>query len=305
MNHFFERLEYLIDKIPSNKEQTMNLEMLEKELGKGVEYEKEFRFEECPFNGCLHDNNPSFSVDKETGQCYCHDCKEGGQISQFVPEIPKGDTPPPQEEKVEEYDDKAQKYYDSLTSAAKDSLTGKYLENRGIFYSTWSDLTYHIKENLGDEINKIAIYPFVDKQSRIVATQSVFIARDDIYDKERRYFGKKSQGVAILKDAPKVIVAEGLETGLSVKQYLGSEYGLIICGDAGNMISLAHENSWALKDRKKIIIAADNDINNVGINAAREVFYEFYKKALIYLPDQPGSDWNDVLVQNQFKEQWL
>ena len=121
----------------------------------------------------------------------------------------------------------------------------------------------------------------------------------------RRYAGPKKFGISILKDAKDVIVAEGLETGLSVRQHLGNSYGLIIAGDAGNLSSLAEANCWAVKNRGTIIIAADNNKDNTGIKAAREVFQRFHRKTLIYMPSRPDHDWNDLLVQKKIHLEWI
>ncbi len=270
----------------------------------------QIRFPECPECGGYHKDNPAFVINKETGQYYCHECESGGHISKFL-QINLKNTRPvktlkqKKKDTIELFDHEAQLYYEYSEIALKDSLTDKYLSSRRIKFSTWNDLDVPLKEAIYEEDQEIATYPFINRDGKITAIQKVHIQNNNYKNKERRYFGKKSKGVGILKDLPKIIVAEGLETGLSVRQYLGNDYGLLICGDSGNLKSLAHRHQWVLKNRTQIIIAADNDSNSAGIKCAREVYYKFINKAQIYIPDRPKSDWNDVLIQQKIKEEWL
>ncbi len=271
-------------------------------IGNHKMFGDQIRFESCPICNSQHPKNPAFVINVKEGTYYCHDCYCGGHVSSLTN---KGSTPVITEEsksKDDVYNQEARDHYNELNTAADKSLTSRYLLKRGIYYNTWSDLDLPLKEIN----NEVAVYPFIDEQNRIVAVQRLFINSNTLEkDIGRRYKGEKSKGVAILKDASVVIVAEGLETGLSVRQHLGNDYGLIICGDASNLSSLADKNSWAISQREEIIIASDNDVNNVGIKAARAVFIRFHKKTKIYTPSRPNQDWNDVLLFEKMREEWI
>ena len=83
-------------------------------------------------------------------------------------------------------------------------------------------------------------------------------------------------------------------------------YGLVIAGDAANMAALADPaNKWVLKDKREVILAADNDIDGGGRNAAMAVYSAFPGICKIKIPSRPGSDWNDILTAQQMESEWV
>lgn len=282
-----------------------NYEIEYKWLGEFRMVGDSIRYIKCPICNSLHPNNPAFSVDKITGQFYCHDCKAGGHIDKLLNEHNDCQAYNIYHSKKQYNNDETAKYiYGLFNVSQENSLTDKYLSKRGIQYNTWSDLDTPLKESQKDTETVVATYPFKNSKNNIVALQRTFINPNTLIRTEKKYIGPKKNGIAILKKAEVVIVAEGLETGLSVRQHLGNSYGLIICGDCNNLETLADHNSWAVSGVNKLILAADNDINNTGIIAARKVLYKYLNKSWIYVPSIPGQDWNDVLLQGRMSEEF-
>lgn len=259
----------------------------------------------CPVCGAQHPSNPAFSIQVQTGKFYCHDCEKGGHISELLTNRAITKTPTIQNKINTPENLEPKRKYDSFSKSTPGSLTDQYLQHRGIITKTWLDLTHPLKEAADSSASITMVYPFVDDSHQICAIQRTFINTASLTRTQRMYLGLKGTGVAILKDTPKVIIAEGLETGLSVRQHLGNTFGLIVCGDAGNLAHLADTHAWCLEARQEIIIAADNDVNNSGINAARQVYFAFERIATIYMPSAPGKDWNDILVQGRMEKEWI
>lgn len=269
--------------------------------------EDTIRFSRCPMCGASP-TNPAFVVTPEKGLYYGHCCGKGGTVRQLL-----GADIPNEVLNFRKENNNSQKneitpenlYQEKSREAEKLSIIDTYLSKRGIKYSTWSDLDYSLKVYNPSSNNPALIYPFINNESKIVAVQKTFIDRTTKQRGDRRYSGSKGQGVALLKKANHIIVAEGLETGLSVRQYLGNDYGLIVCGDAGNLSKLARTHLWTIKECKQVIIAADNDLNQIGIKAAREVFFERPFSVVIKTPERTGWDWNDVLMKGSMNKEWI
>ena len=128
--------------------------------------------------------------------------------------------------------------------------------------------------------------------------------KEGVFEKRYGQGSKKSSGVAILRKKEKMILSEGLETGLSVLSYLGSEYGLAVCGDADNLYKISTSLSWVIKDASQVYIASDNDINSHGLMAGRSVLHKYPNKCQLFVPEQTGDDWNDVLRKGRMKKEW-
>lgn len=304
-----------MEKVLRIKSKTTNhhqlIETAKSELGDWEKVGDQIRFVTCPICGSSHPNNLAFCVDPNKGTYKCFVCNEGGHLSKLLEgnnsstTIAKETEKPSLSEEDESKIESARDLFAKANIAVEGGTTDNYLKNRSIRYSTWSDLDQPLRESFDSEKIGIAIYPFQNQENEVVAIQRVLYEKEIQTKTGRKYLGKKGLGVSILKDTKEVIVAEGLETGLSVRQHLGNSYGLIICGDAGNMKSLASNNSWALKNRKTIIVAADNDVGSIGVEAARSIFCKFPQQTLIFMPSLPKTDWNDVLQSNKMSLEWI
>jgi len=299
-----------VEELLSRKSKAQNNALISRAKKVWGEYKESgdsIRFATCPNCQNSHPNNMAFSVNLETANYYCHDCGIGGHLSSKI----NGDSScqnkisVKDEKKAEiiELDEKVERLLPQLRSLSSDTIFTKYLRERSIDPNTWSDISC-FKEGYDWDDRHIVTYPFIDKNHNLVALQRIFIDSSINRKIETKYCGPKGLGIAILSDRKDVIVAEGLENALSIRQHLGTNFGIIVCGDADNMTRLAHEHSWALQGKSKIILAADNDISNVGILAAQKVFCKF-PRAYIYLPSRPQTDWNDLLQQRKIIKEWL
>lgn len=271
--------------------------------------EDSIRFARCPLCNA-NPGNPAFDVHPERGVYYCHCCGEGGTVRQLLgtdlpDDVFKSTRASKRTKKPDVPPDDVYLKHSSDTSVI--SNVGSYLFGRGIRQTAWSDLDYPLKQlkNSSQKQWAALVYPFINSESKIVAIQKTFI--DPVSKKrgDRRYAGPKGQGIALLKKAERIIVAEGLETGLSVRQHLGNEYGLLICGDAGNMAKLESDHFWAIQNCKQIIVAADNDDNCVGVDAARKIFFKLPLTTIIKTPSRLDWDWNDVLTKGLMDKEWI
>jgi putative DNA primase/helicase len=97
--------------------------------------------------------------------------------------------------------------------------------------------------------------------------------------------------VRLAEAAPRLVLAEGIETGLSVQQ--------VKCLPVWVVLGASNLEHVALpKIVQEVIIAADNDANGVGQAAAYEAAHRFIaqgRRAWVAIPREQGSDWNDVL----------
>jgi len=97
-----------------------------------------------------------------------------------------------------------------------------------------------------------------------------------------------------LNGGTRIIIAEGIETALSMSQKLG--FPAWATGSAGLMEQLQIPN-----EINEVIIAGDNDLSYTGQAAAytlarRLTLQKFPKTVTVMFPDSAGADWNDVLV---------
>lgn len=191
-----------------------------------------------------------------------------------------------------------------------------YLESRGISKDTLA-LAKELRALSVQTIPSCIVCPFINAEKETVAIHRTFLSSNGNPDprswsKDRKYLGSKSSGVSILideDDADTVIAAEGLETGLSffqmLRQLQGGKYRLVMAGDAGNLEKISTTHGWIANGFKKIIVAADNDGNETGIRAAREILNAIPEKTQIFSPVTFGYDWNDVLLKSTFEREFV
>lgn len=259
-----------------------------------------------PYSPCCeseHKENPALDINLDKGVFYCHACGQGGKLPKLLEER-DGKVATEDLDRNEEVDPFVGDLWNSSSPIDSNSVSAKYLMGRGILWSTIEHVANHLR-TFRDCENDVLIYRFTNQVGGIVALQRTFLNRASRRKIQRKYLGKKSFGVAVLKDASEVIVAEGLETGLSVFQHLNCMPGLIITGDAGGLSSLAISNSWAIEKKQKVIVAADNDLEEVGQEAAFSIYEQFPEKTFIYTPSLPGTDWNDSLVGGKIFKEWF
>jgi len=93
------------------------------------------------------------------------------------------------------------------------------------------------------------------------------------------------------RDIDRLLICEGLATGVSLHEAL--DVFVMAAMDAGNLEPVARL-ARRLYPTAEIVIAGDNDESGVGQLAAKKAALAVGGKYLI--PEQPGTDWNDVLA---------
>jgi phage/plasmid primase-like uncharacterized protein len=131
----------------------------------------------------------------------------------------------------------------------------------------------------------------------ITAVHRTFI-RDDgrgkaPVDRPRMMLGSVAGGaVRLAHVGPKMVVAEGLETALTVMEATGLPTWAVL--SASNFKGLVLP---ALPVAAEIVIAADNDKNRAGMDAAEkaaELWASQGRRVWIAQPPTPGTDFNDM-----------
>ncbi len=114
----------------------------------------------------------------------------------------------------------------------------------------------------------------------------------DVAD-DKMMLGRINGGAVRLAHAgPKMIVGEGLETCLSVQEATGLPTWAVL--SASNFMGLVLP---ALPLAAEVVIAADNDENRAGMDAAEKaaaLWVSQGRKVSITQPPTPGTDFNDM-----------
>jgi len=183
--------------------------------------------------------------------------------------------------------------------AAKATAAGKAerLMSRAICAdAVYQDMTYLQRKQIkahgaktGDSgsLKGVLIIPLYNEKLQLVNVQ--FIAPDGT----KRFLsgGQKKQCFWWLgKKSSTVLIAEGFATACSLNEVTNNQ--VFIAFDAGNLIHVARIVRAKNPDAE-IIIAGDNDLSNVGQNAARLAALAINAKYII--PPVAGMDWNDYL----------
>ena len=107
--------------------------------------------------------------------------------------------------------------------------------------------------------------------------------------------GASGKPLAQAPDGDRVVLAEGIETALSVA---------LACPELRVLaaVSLANIGRVVLPPAvRHVTLAADNDGGNVAAQRALQTAVERFlaqgRTVAVAMPEQPGSDWNDVLTE--------
>lgn len=127
-----------------------------------------------------------------------------------------------------------------------------------------------------DEKNNLVIPFYSANDLKTIKTiQTISMDENSNFQKQWEKGGQKSGNFAIIADTnfdikkpnQTIIICEGFATGASLKE--ATNIPVLIAGDAGNIKSVL-ENVIKENNNIQIIVAADNDLNQVGINKADE-----------------------------------
>ena len=136
------------------------------------------------------------------------------------------------------------------------------------------------------------IIPIMDETGKLWSLQMI-----DTNGGKRFLSGGKTGGCFFivgtkhLKEATKVGIGEGYATCMTI--YEQKQIPMIVCFNAGNMLSVSKKLSEALPN-KEFIIYADNDENDVGKDKA--IAAAQITNAEVVMPEEEGMDFNDQMA---------
>jgi hypothetical protein len=179
------------------------------------------------------------------------------------------------------------------------SIAEKYLWSRGIVPDHGMEyLRFHPNLRYDDTASFPALVAGITTwpSTTVHAIQRTYLTdggRKIDRDPARKILGSVSGGAVRFGDVGRtLIVAEGVETVLSVQQAVGEA--------AWAALSASYLKNLRLPDlplAKRVIIAADNDENRTGQAAAEQAALRWHEREIhIVHPTCPG-DWNDVLLE--------
>jgi putative DNA primase/helicase len=134
-----------------------------------------------------------------------------------------------------------------------------------------------------------------NSEGKHVATHRTFLAEDGSgkanVSVPRRVVGKfgRSPTIRLAPTAPLMGIAEGIETALSAARLYRVPVWSVICANG-------IESFEPPPECEHLIVFADNDANGTSQRAAEALCAKLQIPTEIRVPDQPGTDWNDVLL---------
>jgi putative DNA primase/helicase len=263
----------------------------------------------CPAHD---DEKPSLSVTEKNGRLLVH-CHAGCSQVQVIDALRRlGQWPEakPKKRLAQRSDideglldyEKFKRAFILLRAAAGcEQSPGKYLQSRGIEEVPENLLLIDpqtAKRLLGKRFP--AMVAPVIREDRLVGAHVTLLNKDGdaklkSKDSVKKMYGPVKGGYVQLgevdpdKRLKTLVVAEGIETALSVRQITGLP--VLAALSASNMSNVI------LPKAKEIIIAADND--QPGIEAAEKLadrlLQQGFRRVRIAAPEVEGTDWNDVL----------
>jgi len=138
------------------------------------------------------------------------------------------------------------------------------------------------------------IIPIMDETGKLWSLQTIQ------QDGQKRFLaGGKTGGcffiigTELMKEAKTVGIGEGYATCMTI--YKEKNIPMVVCFNAGNMLSVSQKLSEKLKG-KEYVIYADNDSNEVGKTKA--IAAAQVTNAQVVMPEQEGMDFNDQMAMN-------
>lgn len=128
-----------------------------------------------------------------------------------------------------------------------------------------------------------------------VATHRTFLAQDGRgkanISTPRKVTGQYGRGptIRLMPTAPLMGIAEGIETALAAARLFRIPVWSVVCAHGIQTFEPPPEC-------QHLIVFADHDKHRVGQRAAERLCARLQFPTEIKMPDQPGADWNDVLL---------
>lgn len=135
------------------------------------------------------------------------------------------------------------------------------------------------------------LIPVCDAEGHVISTQTIGPDGDKLFRA-----GCSSKGhFAIGGPTPVVAICEGFATGASIHEATGMRVYVVF--SAGNLPALIGDIAKIEAiNGAQIVIAADNDLSGTGKREADKAA-ERIGGAQIVMPDEVGTDWNDIAVR--------
>lgn len=255
----------------------------------------------------------TFTAEEKDGRTlvYCHSCRDQAAIMEalkgrglwgsndHLPERAPRNPPPQTRRQPNRHADTARRLWAAARSA-EDTATARYLETRGYagpIPPTLRHLALH-RHTTGTDwpvmLGAVTCWP----HREVVAVHRTYLREDGSgkapVDPAKMTLGPISGGAVRLAPAgPVLALAEGIETALSVMVSTGLPTWA--CLSAGGLREVRIPDTAA-----EIVIAADNDKNGVGQDAAEALAARLSRegrKVRVLLPPRPGMDFNDMLKE--------
>ena len=290
----------------------------------GIELKRSYKNElegKCPFH---EDSTPSFFVNDQKGIYGCLGCHVGGDAITFIQAVEhlnfaaavarlegasgmRITSPSIERRKSLKIEDDGGKTKAALKlwneCAPIDGTPAEnYLRKRGITIPLPPTLRYgRLKHDTGQICPALVAAVCLAPSRDIVAIHRTFLVADGSAKiplrKPRMMLGPVKGGAVRLGkiDSGCLLVAEGIETALSVMQATGlPAWAALSDGGIENLV---------LPDGlSTVIICADNDSNMAGPDAANRAFQKWSAayantglRIKMYMPDEPDTDFNDML----------
>jgi putative DNA primase/helicase len=130
-----------------------------------------------------------------------------------------------------------------------------------------------------------------------VATHRTFLADDGSgkanVSAPRKVVGRygKSPTIRLMPPAPTMGIAEGIETAIAAGRLFHMPVWSVICANG-------IETFQPPPECRHLVIFADHDHHGVSQRAAEKLCARLSITTEIRVPEQPGTDWNDVLMES-------
>jgi putative DNA primase/helicase len=183
----------------------------------------------------------------------------------------------------------------------RDDVVDLYLRHRGVGMDLYPpclracELDW-VEDKNGVQVRHPAMFAAVTNPGgKHVATHRTFLAPDGQgkanLDPPRKVTGKYGRGptIRLMPTAPLMGIAEGIETALAAARLFRIPVWSVLCANG-------IESFEPPPECQHLIVFADHDQHGVGQRAAETLCAKLQFPTEIKMPDQPGTDWNDVLL---------
>jgi len=188
----------------------------------------------------------------------------------------------------------------SVVARSSQAIIDQYLQARGIQFVDYSDsLLACDRWWVSPGLSLPALVArIVDVDGKTVSLHRTWLGegrKADIDQPRKLMPGPLPSGACVRLSGPRraLCLAEGIETSLSVEK--------LMCTSCWALLSAPMMRKWEPPDGlEEVTICADNNVNGVGQEAAETLASRLRAMGIevnIRVPPVPGTDWNDVLLQ--------